>query len=411
MKQAVLFAVVILLLLASFCLADTLIPLEGKPLHGKVSVAKNGNYTVELTKGGKIEFKPEEVASVEFSPSLLDQYQNKAVAVKTEDDKGHYELAMWCATNSLRKQAKKHFQKTVDANPDHALAHQALGQEKFNGRWMSYDEVMAAKGFVRYNDRWITSSERDWFVTIDEKKTADKELGRLIRSKKPGDPQTLARIEELLATASDADQLSTLQKGLRSKDAKFRAFCAKMLGAHNKNEENFSTLVDVAILDKNRNVRKAAVTGLQRLTKGTDVSVEAPFLKAMEDERAAVRIAAADALGIVGSSGASDVLLTAYRMTWGTGARNHIAVVLQHAYVEDYDVQVATGASVADPVIGVIQEGIVLDIKPLRVERTLWTLERKIIRDTYKKIMGDNLPKSEEGFNKWDKNNKMKYRK
>ena len=46
-------------------------------------------------------------------------------------------------------------------------------------------------------------------------------------------------------------------------------------------------------------------------------------------------------------------------------ARANIAVMNQVAYVQDFDVEIAQGASIADPVIDVIQDGVILDVRPV----------------------------------------------
>jgi tetratricopeptide (TPR) repeat protein len=57
-------------------------------------------------------------------------------------------------------------------------------------------------------------------------------------------------------------------------------------------------------------------------------------------------------------------------------ARSHLSVKNQQAYVQDYDVEIATGASIADPIIAVVEEGVVLDVRPVvSADRRYITLE------------------------------------
>jgi Flp pilus assembly secretin CpaC/tetratricopeptide (TPR) repeat protein len=46
-------------------------------------------------------------------------------------------------------------------------------------------------------------------------------------------------------------------------------------------------------------------------------------------------------------------------------ARANISVLNQVAYVQDFDVEIAQAASIADPIIDVIQDGVVLDVRPV----------------------------------------------
>ena len=44
------------------------------------------------------------------------------------------------------------------------------------------------------------------------------------------------------------------------------------------------------------------------------------------------------------------------------GVRGHIAIMQQQAYIRDFDVEVAQAAFIADPIVGVIQSGVVMDV-------------------------------------------------
>ncbi|MBK8097807.1 MAG: hypothetical protein IPK26_11910 [Planctomycetes bacterium] len=56
--------------------------------------------------------------------------------------------------------------------------------------------------------------------------------------------------------------------------------------------------------------------------------------------------------------------------------RGHVAVINQTAYVRDFDVEVAQASFIADPKVDVIQDGLVLDVKPvIQHDRKYITLE------------------------------------
>jgi type II secretory pathway component GspD/PulD (secretin) len=58
-------------------------------------------------------------------------------------------------------------------------------------------------------------------------------------------------------------------------------------------------------------------------------------------------------------------LVTAPRLLVFNTARSNITVMNQVAYVQDFDVEIAQAASIADPVIGVVQDGVILDVRPV----------------------------------------------
>jgi len=68
--------------------------------------------------------------------------------------------------------------------------------------------------------------------------------------------------------------------------------------------------------------------------------------------------------------------LTAPSLTVYNTQRANITVVNQISYVQDFDVEVAQTAFIADPVIGVIQDGLTLDVRPtVSNDRQFITLE------------------------------------
>jgi type II secretory pathway component GspD/PulD (secretin) len=58
-------------------------------------------------------------------------------------------------------------------------------------------------------------------------------------------------------------------------------------------------------------------------------------------------------------------IVTAPRLLVFNTARANIAVMNQVAYVQDFDVEIAQAASIADPIIKVVEDGVVLDVHPV----------------------------------------------
>ncbi len=69
-------------------------------------------------------------------------------------------------------------------------------------------------------------------------------------------------------------------------------------------------------------------------------------------------------------------LVTAPKILVSNTARSNLTVMNQVAYVQDFDVEIAQAASIADPVIGIIQDGVVLDVRPVvSADRRFITVE------------------------------------
>jgi type II secretory pathway component GspD/PulD (secretin) len=69
-------------------------------------------------------------------------------------------------------------------------------------------------------------------------------------------------------------------------------------------------------------------------------------------------------------------LLTAPRVTVHNTQRAHVSVLNEVAYISDFNTSTATGIAVADPVVSIIRDGIVLDVRPtVSADRRYITLE------------------------------------
>lgn len=69
-------------------------------------------------------------------------------------------------------------------------------------------------------------------------------------------------------------------------------------------------------------------------------------------------------------------LVTAPRILVFNTARSNLAVMNQVAYVQDFDVEIAQAASIADPLIAVVEDGVILDVRPVvSADRRFLTLE------------------------------------
>ncbi len=69
-------------------------------------------------------------------------------------------------------------------------------------------------------------------------------------------------------------------------------------------------------------------------------------------------------------------LVTAPRLTVHNTSRANLSVLNQVAYIKDFDVEIAQAASIADPIVEVIQDGVILDVRPVvSADRRFVTLE------------------------------------
>ena len=123
MRLAALFA-------ALACLA---LPVAGDVVHFKNGGSIEGQIVATPTgvivrvPSGDIAIPSDTIARIEKKESLLEQYQQRAAAIKDPDPEAHYQLGVWAYMGGLKLQAQGEFRKAIALNPNHVGARQALG--------------------------------------------------------------------------------------------------------------------------------------------------------------------------------------------------------------------------------------------------------------------------------------------
>lgn len=93
----------------------------------------------------------------------------------------------------------------------------------------------------------------------------------------------------------------------------------------------------------------------QLLALGKPVDGAAVWL----DEEAAAKLEV-----LIAKEGKGLNMITAPRLATYDGQRANISILNQIAYVQDYDVEISNDVSIADPIIGTLNEGLVVDLRP-----------------------------------------------
>ena len=336
----------------------------------------------------------------------LDLYREKAKTVTSEDARGHYVLGLWCEENGLAAQARLEFEKVLALDPDHAGARQSLGYVKSGERWLSRDAAMREKGLVSHEGEWLLPEEvRLRLLPATEKermREAQAKARGLLKSMLRGDPKVERIAAKAMEGIEDEYKVEPLAYALRYPSENVRIFAAKELGRIG-DRRALRPLVYRGILDPSEPVREAAVEAVKQYG---DPNVLAPFVKAMWSEDPAVRVNAEQAVGGLGDVRGVEYLLYRYRATGGGVSRNHIYLATQLSFIQDFDVEVAQTAFIADPIVGVIQEGQVLDVRVLSTEASGYFVERRVIRGSLTKLVGEDLGAEPGPWAEWWKENK-----
>lgn len=176
MKRTGALALSILLIIGTPALADTVVLRDGRKVVGNVSFEKN--EVVVKQKLGEVRVARAEVERIDTDDdfSELARQKDKLANGSAED---RYRLGVWCRDHGFQDDARAAFQSVLALDPDHAGARAALGYAKIDGRWVSEDDAMRARGLVKLGDRWVTPAEKALADTLaEEKRRAAEERAR-----------------------------------------------------------------------------------------------------------------------------------------------------------------------------------------------------------------------------------------
>ena len=131
-----------------------------------------------------------------------------------------------------------------------------------------------------------------------------------------------------------------------------------------------------------------------------------PYVKAMWSDNQAVRIHAARAVGELDDIIGIQYLIYRLSAHGGGMVRSHIYLANQLSFIQDFDVEVAQTAFIADPSVGIRQEGQVLDVRVIATERPADIVERRVIRNSLRRLSGVDLGDDAEKWAAWWKENR-----
>ena len=158
--------------LAATSVADVVHLKSGATLEGQV--VKTDDGVIVKLPAGEVRISTAAIARIETKPSVLDEFAKRAAGLKDDDLAGLVELAQWAQARGLKTQARDLWRSVLAMNPEHALARQALGYRNVNGKWMTEDEAMKARGLLKHDGEWMTPEAAARLRTLQ----AELELAR-----------------------------------------------------------------------------------------------------------------------------------------------------------------------------------------------------------------------------------------
>ena len=380
--------------------ADVVRLRNGDILEGK---ATDLGESVQVVSGeATLELPWSAVRVIDRTATAADDFRARLAAVKDDDAKGLYGLALWCARQGMVGEAKDLAAKVAALDGSHEGARSMLGEQKTRcGTWKKGGELLEAKGFVARDGRWMLQSEAD---ALDrraaiEKQASEEErrVARLLESLGDRNPSVRSYASEAMASVDPELRRRLFLVGARHRSEAVRAASAAGLGL--KGDEGVvRTLLQLAVKDSAPEVRASAARSL----KAVDVpEAAAPLVRCLDAGSASVRMNAAAALGTMGSRTSVETLIRRVHWVAGPSNRANIQVLNQVSYISDYDVEIAQLAQIGDPIVSLLREGIILDVKVFGAEGTDTEIERRAYTQALASITGKDFGADGKAWAKW----------
>jgi len=319
---------------------------------------------------------------------LLSDAQREAATLardlRRDDHVRRAELARWMAGQGLYDEAIVELNRVLRAAPEHRSALRVLREARIP---LALSEDAARDPAVSLKETLIAGAGGTPAVT---------ELA----------VQHLARFGGQVALPE------VLALELRRPQNSRRAFAARALRRLYPGDARVA-LTHRALLDGWSEVREEAALALGATD---DLAVALPALEALGHAHSAVRANAAEALGHMGFEAAVEPLVGHLMHHAGiaagggpaTGTRANLFAGLQTAYVMDYDLELAQGASIADPIVEVQVSGVVFDVRTAVQLNEVIELRRTM--RSLRQLTGQDLKNDPARWARWWEQNQGQWR-
>lgn len=330
--------------------------------------------------GAWIDVPAADVTRQRVERELLAEANKLARDIEKDDLERRVIYADWMAGQGLTAESLDELDRVLRADPDHRGALTVIDRRTFpleraRGREFSvelYKELVMAGAMAR-------PVERELIL-----KLLERSVGR----------ETLA--------PTFAHELTAL--GNRRREFATLAYRRALVG------EEVPELLRRCALDGSTAVRAGAALAL---AANGEPGVAVPLINALGSTSPAVRTNSAESLGVLGAMlgprGVGAVLPALVHrysaLAQGGGVTRppaaHIYIGRQFAYVGDFDVEIAQGASIADPQVIVGTEGIVLDVRLGGISGWTTVREARALRTSMEQLSGEKLGASAEAWTAW----------
>jgi hypothetical protein len=201
MRACISLACVTALLVPVLAEADVVVLKGGGRVSGRTLSRTDTSVALDVGPG-IVTIPMSSVIRIEEQRSTVDEYHERAAAVRAGDAAAWLQLGKWAAGEGLGKQARTAFEHVLAIDPANAEANRALGRVQLDSRWVSLEESYRARGYVQFEGQWMTPAQR---AAIAEQRVATRvaELARQDAEYRAREAE--ARAQEAEARARQAE--------------------------------------------------------------------------------------------------------------------------------------------------------------------------------------------------------------
>jgi PBS lyase HEAT-like repeat len=294
--------------------ADVVELAGGGRLEGKLLPTDETNkstYTIDLATGGRVTIARSQVTKID--PITADEAEYQKLARSSPDTvDAHWKLAEWCRDHKLRGQRQRHLERILELDPNHAQARSALGFQQRNGEWMNRDDVMAARGMVLYDGRYVTpqqvellEQQKDSRVTQADWRNRIEQLRRSLTGRRQErSAQALTEIRSI----RDPQAADAIVEVLRRESAPDLKRLWIEVASQIDSRATIDALVHLSLVDQDDDIRHLS---LEYLIKSGRPGLATPYIRSLKDKDNVIINRAGAALGQIGDRDAIGPLIDA----------------------------------------------------------------------------------------------------
>jgi hypothetical protein len=137
-------------------------------------------FELRTDEGLRLSLGEDLVHRVIVKSDVEKEYEAAALTMGSGVD-DHWAMAEWCKDAGLVSQRKRHLAEVIRLEPDHKEARTALGYSLYGHKWMTQEEYLNSRGYVRYKGSWWTRQNMALDIAGQEHEEAVKKWRRQIK--------------------------------------------------------------------------------------------------------------------------------------------------------------------------------------------------------------------------------------